>query len=268
MAEQVTEYDYEQNAPNMGDLFRMDGRVAVVTGAGRGIGRGIALGMADAGATVIVTSRSTDELDSAVAEITDRGGKAIAHTADILAPTSIDEIVAQAMTDHGRLDCWVSNAGTSDTPGGHSTLTFPTDHWDSQIQLNLRPHFLAAKACAEVMQSGASLIGISSIASLRPALGFAAYGAAKSGMNNLSVTLAAELGPRGIRSNVVSPGNVPTRATTTVGGADPAAIPDMAKAIPLRRLGKPSDIAAACVWLASDAGSWVTGQNIVVAGGQ
>lgn len=263
----TTEYDYEDNPPNMIDLFRLDGRVAVVTGAGRGIGRGIAIGMADAGATVIVTARSVDELDSAVAEIGGRGGTAVAHPGDITSNETIDALVARAMNDYGRLDSWISNAGTSDHPGNFGVADFPDEHWDHQIALNLRPHFVASKACAQVMQPGSCLIGISSIASLRPAVNFAAYGAAKAGMNSLTVTMATELGPRGIRANAVSPGNVPTRATTTVGGVAPEDIPAMAKGIPIGRLGKPSDIGAACVWLASDAGSWVTGQNIVVSGG-
>ena len=92
--------------------------------------------------------------------------------------------------------------------------------------------------------------------------------AAKAGMNNLTQTLAVELGPRGIRANAVSPGQVPTEATRTIGGVTDDMLPGLAKMIPLRRLGTPTDIAAAVVWLASPAGSWVTGQNIVVSGGQ
>ena len=118
------------------------------------------------------------------------------------------------------------------------------------------------------MAPGSSIIGISSIASLRAAVNFAGYGAAKAAMNHLAVTMATELGPKGIRSNVVSPGNVPTESTRVIGGVSDDMLPAIAQRIPLRRLGTPSDIAAAVVWLASPAGSWVTGQNIVVSGGQ
>ncbi len=253
--------------PNLVDLFRLDGKVAVVTGAGRGIGRGIAIGLADAGATVLLTARSEDELADAAAQIAARGGNPDVMAGDITSEETIDALVGRATGDLGGLDVWVSNAGTSDHPGNFPFSEFPTWHWDAQIALNLRPHFVAARACMDAMEPGSSIIGISSIAALRPAVNFAAYGAAKAGMNSLTQTLSIELAPRGIRANAVSPGNVPTRATTTVGGIPPEDFPQLAKQIPLGRVGLPIDIAAAVLWLVSPAGSWVTGQNIVVAGG-
>jgi NAD(P)-dependent dehydrogenase (short-subunit alcohol dehydrogenase family) len=252
---------------NVMDLFRMDGMVAVVTGAGRGIGRGIALGFADAGAAVVLTARREHELDEVAERIAERGGRSLKIVADITAPETIPTIVERSMNEFGSVDTWVSNAGTSDYPGNFAFEDFPDWHWDNQIALNLRPHFIAAKACAAVMQPGSCLIGISSIASIKPAVNFAAYGAAKSGMNSLALTLATELGPKGIRSNVLSPGTVPTEATKTVGHVSDAMLEATAQRIPIRRLGTPTDIATAAVWLASPAGSWVTGQNIVVAGG-
>ncbi len=253
---------------NLVDMFRLEDHVAVVTGAGRGIGRGIAIGLADAGATVIATSRSQDELDEVVTTISSRGGNAVAMTADITDASAIDDLVDLAMSDHGRLDSWVSNAGGSEHQGNFSFADYPDWHWDAQLNLNLRPHFVAAKATMNVMQPGSSIIGISSIASTRAAVNFAGYGAAKAGMNSLTQTLAIELAPLGIRANAVLPGNVPTRATTTIGGTPEEDIPKMAKRIPLGRLGLPVDIAAAVLWLVSPAGSWVTGQAITVAGGQ
>jgi NAD(P)-dependent dehydrogenase (short-subunit alcohol dehydrogenase family) len=256
------------DAPNLMDLFRLDGQVSVVTGAGRGIGRGVAMGLAEAGATVIVTSRSEDELNETAALISERGGNAVVHAGDITKEATINDLVALAMDGHGQLDSWVTNAGGSDHGGNFAFEDFPLWHWDDQFELNLRPHFIASRACMEVMAPGSSIIGVSSIASLRAAVNFAAYGAAKAGMNNLTQTMAIELGPRGIRANAVLPGNVPTRATTTIGGTAPEDIPAMARRIPLGRLGLPIDIAAAVLWLVSPAGSWVTGQSIVVAGGQ
>jgi 7-alpha-hydroxysteroid dehydrogenase len=250
------------------ELFRLDGRVAVVTGAGRGIGRGIALGLADAGADVVVTARRANELEEVAAQIRERGRRAEVVVADITSEGTIARLVETATGSLGRLDVWVSNAGTSDHLGNFRFEEFPDWHWDSQIALNLRPHFVAARHCAEVMQPGSCIIGISSIAALRAAVNFAAYGAAKAGMNNLTQTLAVELGPKGIRANVVSPGNVPTEATFTIGGVTEEMLPALAKQVPLRRLGTPMDIAAAVVYLASPAGSWVTGQNLVVSGGQ
>jgi NAD(P)-dependent dehydrogenase (short-subunit alcohol dehydrogenase family) len=248
-------------------LFRMDGMVAVVTGAGRGIGRGIALGFADAGADVVLTARRGHEIDEVAQRIAERGRRAVPVVADITQPDAVPTLIAAAMDTFGRLDTWVSNAGTSDHPGHFAFEDFPEWHWDAQVALNLRPHFVAAKACAKVMQPGSSLIGISSIAALKPAVNFAAYAAAKAGMNSLAVTMATELAPKGIRSNVISPGVVPTEATKRVGHVSDDQLAATAKVLPARRLGTPSDIAAAAVWLASPAGSWVTAQNIVVAGG-
>ena len=257
--------------PALADLmvqFRLDGAVAVVTGAGRGIGRGIAIGLADAGADVVVTARREHELDEVISHIEQRGRRAVKVVGDITADDTVPRLIDAAVGGLGRLDIWVSNAGTSDHPGNFAFSDFPDWHWDGQLALNLRPHFVAARACTEVMPPGSSIIGISSIAGLRPAVNFAAYGAAKAAMNHLAVTLATELGPRGIRANVVSPGNVPTESTRTIGGVTDDMLPAIAQRIPLRRLGTPSDIAAAVVWLSSPAGSWVTGQNIVVSGGQ
>ena len=257
--------------PALADLmlqFRLDGAVAVVTGAGRGIGRGIAIGLADAGADVVVTARRENELDEVISHIERRGRRALKVVGDITAEDTVPRLIDAAVGGLGRLDIWVSNAGTSDHPGNFAFADFPEWHWDGQLALNLRPHFVAARACTGVMPPGSSIIGISSIAGLRPAVNFAAYGAAKAAMNHLAVTLATELGPRGIRANVVSPGNVPTESTRTIGGVTDEMLPSIAQRIPLRRLGTPTDIAAAVVWLSSPAGSWVTGQNIVVSGGQ
>jgi len=255
-------------AADLMQLFRLDGRVAVVTGAGRGIGRGIALGLADAGADVVITARRENELDEVAARIAERGRRAVKVVADITADDAVQKLVDTAMSTFGQLDVWVSNAGGSEHQGNFPFKDFPDWHWDAQIALNLRPHFKAARACMQVMKPGSSIIGISSIAALRPAVNFSAYAAAKSGMNSLAHTLSVELGPLGIRTNSVSPGNVPTESTYTIGGATDATLAAAEKMIPIKRLGTPSDIAAAVVWLASPAGSWVTGQNIVVSGGQ
>ncbi len=250
------------------DRFRMDGMVVVVTGSGRGIGRGIAVGVADCGADVVVTARRQHEIDAVVAEVQARGRRAIGVAGDITDGGFVAELVARTISEFGRLDVWVSNAGGSEHKGTYPTIDMPDEHWDAQFGLNLRPHFLAAKACAAVMQPGSSLIGISSTSSLGPAPSFAAYGAAKAAMNHLTRTLATELGPRGIRANALAVGIVPTESLTTIGGIDDAALPSLAKSIPLGRLGEPLDVAAAVVYLASPAGSFVTGQTLAVAGGR
>ncbi len=250
------------------DRFRMDGMVAVVTGSGRGIGRGIAVGLADCGADVVITARRQQEIDSVVGEVQARGRRSVGVAGDIRDAGFVRELVARTVSELGRLDVWVSNAGGSEHKGNFPTTAMPDDHWDAQLDLNLRPHFIAAKACAEVMQPGSSLIGISSTASLGPSPNFGAYGAAKAAMNQLTRTLSVELGPRGIRANALAVGIVPTESLTTIGGITDDALPAMARSVPLGRLGEPFDVAAAVVFLASPAGSWVTGQTLAVAGGR
>ncbi|MGH9271530.1 MAG: SDR family NAD(P)-dependent oxidoreductase [Ilumatobacteraceae bacterium] len=250
------------------DRFRLDGCVVVVTGSGRGIGRGIAVGMAEAGADVVVTARRTDEIEAVVYEVEARGRRAIGVPGDITDAAFVAELVAMTVEQLGRLDVWVSNAGGSEHKGTYKVLDMPDQHWDAQLALNLRPHFIAAKACAPVMQPGSSLIGISSTSSLNPSPRFAAYGAAKAGMNHLTRTLAVELGPRGIRANALAVGTVPTETLRTIGGIADEQLPAMAKSVPLGRLGDPSDVAAAAVYLASPAASWVTGETLTVSGGR
>ena len=156
------------DAPSLLDSFRLDGKVAVVTGSGRGIGRGIAIGLAECGADVVVTARRTDEIDAVVAEIEARGRRAIGVAGDITDAEMVRGLVTHAVAEMGRLDIWVSNAGGSEYKGTYSTLEMPDEHWDAQFDLNLRPHFIAAKACATVMQPGSSIIGISSTSTLGP----------------------------------------------------------------------------------------------------
>ncbi len=250
------------------DRFRLDGRVAVVTGSGRGIGRGIALGLADAGADIVVTARRADEIDAVVAEVEARGRRALGVAGDITDSEFVSSLVAAAVASLGRLDVWVSNAGGSEHKGTYKVTDMPLEHWDAQLALNLRPHFVAAQACASVMEPGSSLIGISSTSALGPSVRFAAYGAAKAAMNQLTQTLAIELAPLGIRANALAVGIVPTESLRTIGGIQDDMLSELAKGVPLGRLGDPSDVAAAAVYLASPAGSWVTGQTLAVSGGR
>jgi len=249
------------------DRFRLDGAVAVVTGSGRGIGRGVALGLAECGADVVVTARRVDEIDEVVAGVHARGRRALGVAGDITDADVVRSLVARTMARFGRLDIWVSNAGGSEHKGSYPTLEMPDEHWDAQFALNLRPHFVAAKACAEVMLPGSSLIGISSTATLGPSPRFGAYGAAKAGMNHLTSTLSIDLAPKRIRANAIAVGTVPTESLFTIGGAKDDSLPALAEGVPLGRLGAPDDVAAAVVYLASPAGEWVTGHTLVVHGG-
>jgi len=250
------------------DLFRLDGKVAVVTGSGRGIGRGIAIGLADCGADVVVTARRLEEIDEVVGEIQARGRRAIGIAGDITDAEVVRSLVDRSVAELGRLDVWVSNAGGSEYKGSYPTLEMPDEHWDAQFALNLRPHFIAAKACAKVMQPGSSIIGISSTATLGPSPQFGAYGAAKAAMNQLTRTLSIDLAPKGIRANAIAVGIVPTESLFTIGKATEESLTAMTRSVPLGRLGDPKDIAAAVVYLSAPSGAWITGQTLVVNGGR
>jgi NAD(P)-dependent dehydrogenase (short-subunit alcohol dehydrogenase family) len=250
------------------DRFRLDGAVAVVTGSGRGIGRGIALGLAEAGADVVVTGRRRHEVAAVAAEVEDRGRRALAWPADLRDAGSSEEL-AQAATDAlGPIGVWVNNAGGSDVKTVQPLADTSDDTFRSVLELNLVVAFQGARAAATRMRPGGSIINIASGAGMRAAPNTGAYAAAKAGVLNLTLTMAAELAPRGIRVNAVSPGPVPTEAFLRVLDFTEPDLLRLATTVPLGRLGTPEDIAAAVLYLASPAAAWVTGQNILVSGGR
>lgn len=250
------------------DQFRLDGVVAVVTGSGRGIGRGIALGLAEAGADVVVTGRRRHEVAAVAAEVEDRGRRALAWPADLRDAGSSEEL-AQAATDAlGPISVWVNNAGGSDSKTVGRLADTTDDTFRSVLELNLVVAFQGARAAATRMRPGGSIINIASGAGMRAAPNTGAYAAAKAGVLNLTLTMAAELAPRGIRVNAVSPGPVPTEAFLRVLDFTEPDLLRLATTVPLGRLGTPEDIAAAVLYLASPAAAWVTGQNLLVSGGR
>jgi 7-alpha-hydroxysteroid dehydrogenase len=247
------------------DEFRMDGRVAVVTGSGQGIGRAIAWGLADAGCDVAINARRQADLDETAKGVFDRGRRALVDAADIRDHS--EQLADRAVAELGRLDVWVNNVGGSDEKTVRELSDTPDDVFRSQLELNLTTAFQGAKAAAARMGPGGVIVNIASGAGTRGSPRTGPYAAAKAGMLNMTETLALELGPRGIRVNAVSPGPVITEAFIEVLGIGDR-LEELERTIPLGRLGTPDDIAAAVVYLASPASSWVTGQNILVAGGR
>ena len=254
----------------MADPFRLDGRVAVVTGGGKGIGRGIALCLAQAGADVVVVSRTRDQVASVAREVEALGRRAVALAADVTVTESLDAVVAAA-AELGGVNLWVNNAGgLPDATPRYLTRT-PEDRWDAQIDLNLKAVWQGAVAAAEAMKAqgvtDGAIINISSVAGRGGAnVKNGPYAASKAAVNSLTQTLAVELAPA-IRVNAIGPGPIPTdNFNESTRFPEGKAIEDVI-GVPLKRLGTPDDIGNAVVFLASPASSWITGQCLYVTGG-
>ncbi len=253
------------------ERFGIAGQVAVVTGAGRGIGEGIALGLAQAGADVVLAARRTAEIEAVAEKVRKLGRRALAVTTDVMQIDQIQALARTAFERMGRLDIWVSNAGGADDRVPRTFLEMPERQWDFQLDLNLKAVWTGAQAAARIMKDhgGGKIIHISSSAAGNAAPNNGPYAVAKSGVNNLTQTLAVELAPFAIRVNGVSPGPIPTEVFLEFTKIPPEEIPQLGKrfGIPLGRVGTPEDIAPAVVFLASDASAWMTGQTIVIRGG-
>ena len=246
------------------DDFKLDGKVAVVTGSGQGIGRGIAWGLAEAGCNVAINARRQEHLEETAKGIEERGSEVLIFAGDIRDQS--DTLAELTVAKFGKLDIWVNNVGGSDEKKTRKLIDTPDEVFRNQVELNLTTAFQGAKAAAKKMSQGGSIINIASGAGMRGAPFTGPYAAAKAGMLNMNETLAIELAPE-IRVNAISPGPVVTEMFAEVLGAD-GAQEEIASSIPLGFLGTPNDIASAVVFLSSPAARWVTGRNLLVAGGR
>tara|TARA_R110002073_G_scaffold275332_1_gene438973 strand:- start:148133 stop:148873 length:741 start_codon:yes stop_codon:yes gene_type:complete len=240
-----------------------DKRVAIVTGASRGIGRAIATRLAADGRHVVCVSRSQGPLDELVAEIQAAGGSANALTCDISDFTAVAEMVESVAKDHGRLDILVNNAGITKD---NLILRMSDEEWDDVINTNLKSVFVACRAAARPMMRGkfGRICNIASTSGLVGNSGQANYAAAKSGLTGFTKTIARELGKKNITANCVAPGFIETDMTKDL----PAAVTEHIKGvISTRELGQPEDIAAAVAYVTSDGARFMTGQTIAVDGG-
>ena len=244
---------------------RVEGRVAVVIGAARGIGRAIALRLVEEGARVVVGD--TLERDGrATAEQLARAGETLFVSADVADKTSVDRLIETTLARFGRIDILVQNAGIYPL-----TLLpdIPVEEWDRVLAVNLRGCFLALQACIPAMraQGYGRIVLTSSITGPRvTSPGHGHYSASKAGINGLIRAAALELAPHGITVNGVEPGNIVTEGATA--GRSPEFIAAMERSVPLGRLGTPQDVAHAVLFLASDEAAYVTGTTIIVDGGQ
>jgi 3-oxoacyl-[acyl-carrier protein] reductase len=242
---------------------QLEGQVALVTGASRGIGRAVALALAEEGAKVVVNyARSSTAAEEIVAHITAEGGHALALQADVAQAEQVDALISRTLEAFGRIDILVNNAGiTRDT----LLLRMKLEDWQAVIDLNLTGVFLCTKAVAKGMlkQRSGRIINIASVAGQMGNPGQANYSAAKAGVIGFTKTVAKEMASRGVTVNAVAPGFIETDMTGDLPNTE-----EILKFIPLGRFGKPDDIAGMVRFLAADpAAAYITGQVFNVDGG-
>ncbi len=247
------------------DRFRLDDKVAIVTGAGRGLGAATALAFAEAGADVLIAARTQAQLDEVASQIAATGRRAHVVAADLAHPETNAELAAAAVEAFGKLDIVVNNVG-----GSMPAPLMNTSAKDLRNAFTFNVSTAHALTCAAVPlmlehSGGGSIINITSTVGRLAGRGFAAYGTAKAALAHYTRLSALDLSPR-IRVNAIAPGSILTSALDIVASNDALREP-MEQATPLRRLGDPADIAAAAVYLSSPAGSYLTGKILEVDGG-
>jgi 3-oxoacyl-[acyl-carrier protein] reductase len=242
----------------------LQGKNALVTGASKGIGRSIALKFAEQGANVAFTYLSSVEQGQKLeAELASKGVKAKGYRSDASDFAQAEKLINDMVTDFGTLDILVNNAGiTMD----NLLLRITEEAWDKVINVNLKSCFNTVKAATKPMmkQKSGSIINMTSVVGLKGNAGQTNYSASKAGIIGFTKSVALELGSRGIRSNAIAPGFIETEMTAVL---DPKTVQGWRDAIPLKRGGKPEDVADACVFLGSDLSTYITGQVIQVDGG-
>ena len=249
------------------DRFRLDGQVAVVTGAGKGIGRGIALAFAECGADVAVAARRQHDVDAVAAEIEARGRRAVAVSLDVCDFPALERLADTVQQRLGAPTIWVNNAGGNLDRRTHTLAETTEQNWDELTDLNFKSLWWGTKTAASRFVNGGRVINIVSTAALGPSPGFGPYGASRAAVMQMTKTFAVELAPKGIRVNAIAPGIVVTEMLLETLRVDAATAQGMGQGIPVGRTGTPDDIAAAAVFLAAPATDWITGQTLVVSGG-
>jgi 7-alpha-hydroxysteroid dehydrogenase len=245
------------------DRFRLDGRAAIVTGAGRGIGAGAARALGEAGADVALMARTKDQLDDVAAGIRAQGRRALVFPGDVSDLANLDRLVDATVSEFGRIDVVVNNAGGS-MPAPF--LDTSVRSFEQAFHFNVTTAFaLTQTALPHLLEGGGSVVNISSAMGRLRDRGFAAYGTAKGALAHLTRLLAADCAPR-VRVNAIAVGSVATSALEIV-LTDERLRNEMVSQTPLRRLGEVEDIAIGVLYLASDASSFVTGKVIEIDGG-
>jgi NAD(P)-dependent dehydrogenase (short-subunit alcohol dehydrogenase family) len=251
--------------------FSLEGKVAIVTGGGRGIGQGIAFAFAKAGAKVVITSRKAQDLEATAAEIKTFGGEVLVFPAHLGKFEEIKKVVDTVMAKYGRIDILVNNAGAS--PAMASVLDSDERIWDTVMNLNMKGLYFLSQAAARIMknQGGGKIINVASIDGFKPEPFVSVYSISKAGVRMITKAFAMELAPHNIQVNTIAPGPISTKMMDShffhlTPEEARKAKAEMEKLLPMNRLGHPDDIAGAAVYLASAASNYTTGAEIIIDG--
>ena len=245
------------------DAFGLGGHVAIVTGAGAGIGRGISEIFAAAGAAVVVSDLAREKAEAVAAGIREQGGRACAIECNVTDEAALERVVKTALDAFGKVSILVNNAGG----GGPKPFDMPMKDFVWAYQLNVFSVFRLCQLCAPHMEAagGGAILNISSMSAENKNVRMASYSSSKAAVSHLTRNIAFDLGPKNIRVNAIAPGAIRTDALATV--LTPEVEKAMLKHTPLARLGQPSDIGYAALFLCSPAAAWVSGQVLTVSGG-
>ncbi|MBI2468754.1 MAG: glucose 1-dehydrogenase [Candidatus Rokubacteria bacterium] len=246
--------------------FRLDDRVAIVTGASRGIGRAIALALARAGAHVALAARRQSDLEAVAHEIVSLGRRSLPLATHMARPAEVERLVEMTAKELGRLDVLVNNAATNPVFG--PLIEIEEAAWDKIMALNVKGYLFAAQLAGKRMLAAGkgAIVNVASTGGLRASPGLGAYSVSKAAVIMLTRVLAKELAPFGVRVNAVAPALVETRFSEAL-WKNPDVLQQYLKTTPMGRTGQPEEIPGAVVYLCSDAASYVTGQTIVLDGG-
>ncbi len=248
--------------------MQLKDKVAIVTGARRGMGRTHILALAKEGAKVVVSDISLEGCEKVVDEVKNLGGQAIAVKCDVTKKQEIEEMVKETLDKFGKIDILVNNAGIAEFK---AFLEMTEEEWDKTLDINLKGYFLCAQACAKEMvkQKSGAIVNIASVAMGQVGIGFpniAHYCASKGGIVGMTEALAVELAPYNIRVNAIAPGMIETSMIDSI-KQDPKGMEAMLARVPMHRVGKPEEVSELVLFLASDKSSYITGSVVVIDGG-